>query len=60
VRYQNEECKPVNYKKSKNYKKNYKKYRGGIYNRDKNAVLNMIKIMENIIKKGKRPEIYER
>jgi hypothetical protein len=50
---QNEECKPVNYKKSKNYKKNYKKYKGGIYNRDKNAVLNMIKIMENIIKRKK-------
>ena len=58
VRWKDGECKPLNYKKSKNYKKNYKSYKGEIYNRDTNAVMNMRKIIASLIEKGERPKIF--
>ena len=39
---------------------NKEKYIGSIYNRDTNAVLNMQKIMRELIKTGKRPKEYTR
>ena len=44
----------------KNILNREKKYSNRIMNRDTNAVLNMLKIIDNLILTGKRPDKYER
>ena len=49
----NEECKP-----NTKSKKQINKYRSCVYNRDTNAVLNMLYIVKQLVKTGKRPKIF--
>jgi hypothetical protein len=51
VRCTNMECQTMNYKKKKE-----RKYKHIIWNRDMNAVKNMVKIIRNIMKEGERLE----
>ena len=51
----NEECKP-----NTKSKKKINKYGSCVYNRDTNAVLNMLYIVKQLIKTGKRPKIFRK
>ena len=51
----NEECKP-----NTKSKEQINKYGSNVYNRDTNAVLNMLKIVKELIRTGKRPPDFTR
>ena len=53
----NEKCKPNT---KSNSKKKANKYGSSMYNRDMNAVLNMLKIVKHLIKTNKRPKKFDR
>ena len=51
----NKNCKPITKSKIK-----INPYGSNVYNRDTNAVLNMLNIVKHLINEGKRPDVFTR